>query len=49
VDITTAAGLTTVTNALVANTLVKVYGTPEVSGHLKASIIVYYAGTLPTA
>ena len=46
-DITTTAGLTAVSNAMVATTLVKVAGVPEANGHLKAYIILYYTGTVP--
>ncbi len=49
VDITTPAGLSTVTNNLVTGTLVAAAGVPEPNGHLKAYIILYYTGTMPTA
>jgi hypothetical protein len=48
VDITTPAGLTTFTAALIAGTTVKVYGVPEANGHLKGYVIVYYTGTVST-
>jgi hypothetical protein len=46
-DITTSAGLSAVSNAMVATTLVKVAGVPEANGHIKAYIILYYTGTAP--
>jgi hypothetical protein len=49
VDITTPAGLTTVSNSLVTGTLVAAAGVPEANGHLKAYVIFYYTGTMPTA
>ena len=45
VDITASAGLTTLTNGLTAATPVKVYGTPQSDGTLKAYVLVYFTGT----
>jgi hypothetical protein len=45
VDITTSAGQTTVTNNLVANTPVKVFGLPQANGGIKAYVVFYYTGT----
>jgi hypothetical protein len=45
VDITTSAGLTTLTNGLTAGALVKVYGVPQSSGTLQAYVLTYYTGT----
>jgi Domain of unknown function (DUF4382) len=47
VDITTSAGLTTLTNGLAVGTDVKVYGTPQADGTLKASVLSYYTGDNP--
>ncbi len=49
VDITTSAGQTTVTNNLIAGTPVKVYGIPQANDTIKAYVVIYYTGTLPTA
>lgn len=49
VDITTTAGLNTLTSGLAAGAPVKVYGVPQADGTLKAYVLVYYTGTtLPT-
>jgi hypothetical protein len=49
VDVTTSAGLTTLTNGLAAGAPVKVYGVPRADGTLKAYVLVYYTGTtMPT-
>jgi hypothetical protein len=46
VDVTTAAGLTTLTNALAnVGTPVKVYGVPLVDTSLKAYVLTYFTGT----
>jgi hypothetical protein len=47
VDITTSAGLTTLTNGLAVGTDVKVFGTPQADGTLKASVLSYYTGDDP--
>jgi hypothetical protein len=49
IDITTASGLSTLTNALTAGTPVKVYGTPQADGTLKAYSLLYFTGTQPGA
>ncbi len=50
VDITTPAGLTTFTNAMVGGTIVKVAGVPESTvGHIQAYVIFYYTGTMPVS
>jgi hypothetical protein len=47
VDITTASGLSTLTSALVATTPVKVYGTPQADGTVRAYVLLYFTGTQP--
>jgi hypothetical protein len=47
IDITTSAGLTTLTNAMQDGTLVKVYGTPQANGSLRAYVLLYYTGETP--
>ncbi len=47
VDITTSAGLTTLTNGLAVGTDVKVFGTPQADGTLKAYVLTYYTGDQP--
>jgi hypothetical protein len=49
VDITTSAGQTTITNNLVPNTPVKVFGVPQADGSVKAYVVFYYTGTKPAA
>ena len=49
VDITTASGLATMGAALVSGTPVKVYGVPQADGTLKAYVLAYFTGTLPSA
>jgi hypothetical protein len=49
-----SSDFTTFTNSLTSNTLVKVWGVPQpagmaVSGALKAYVILYYTGTLPSS
>ncbi len=48
IDITTSAGLAQLTNALTAGTPVKVYGTPQAGGAVKAYVLAYFTGDLPT-
>jgi hypothetical protein len=48
VDLTTSSGQQTLMNALVAGTPVKVDGIPQADGTLKAYVIAYFTGTLPT-
>ncbi len=47
VDITTTAGQTTLTNNLVANVPVKLYGIPQANGTIKGYVLFYYTGTTP--
>ncbi len=48
IDITTASGLATFTQALVAgSTPVKVYGVPQADGTLRAYVVFYYTGDSP--
>lgn len=47
VDITTASGLSMLSSALTAGTPVKVYGTPQSDGTLKAYVLMYFTGTTP--
>ncbi len=49
VDITTTAGQTTITNNLTAGTPVKVFGIPQANGSIKAYVVFYYTGMMPTA
>jgi hypothetical protein len=48
VDITTSAGLTTLTNALTAGEPLKVYGVPQGDGTLRAYVLTYFTGEMPT-
>jgi hypothetical protein len=47
IDITSASGLGTFTHALVAGTPVKVFGTPQSDGTLRAYVVIYFTGTQP--
>ncbi|MDE2449204.1 MAG: hypothetical protein KGO22_09550, partial [Gammaproteobacteria bacterium] len=47
VDISTASGLTTLTNALSAGMQVKVYGIPQADGTYKAYVLMYFTATAP--
>jgi Domain of unknown function (DUF4382) len=48
IDITTASGLSTFTQALVAGTPVKVFGVPQSNATLQAYVVIYFTGdTLP--
>jgi hypothetical protein len=47
VDVTTSAGLQTLTNGLSAGTPVKVYGIPQPDGTLKSYVIAYFTGMSP--
>jgi hypothetical protein len=48
IDVTTSAGLTSLTNGLTAGALVKVYGVPQSDGTLQAYVLAYYTGnTMP--
>jgi hypothetical protein len=48
IDITSSSGLSTFTQSLIAGVPVKVYGVPQADGTLKAYVIAYYTGMLPT-
>jgi hypothetical protein len=48
VDITTPAGQATITSGLIAGTPVKVYGIPQANATLKAYVVIYFTGTMPT-
>ncbi|MGH8208583.1 MAG: hypothetical protein ACREU6_03130, partial [Steroidobacteraceae bacterium] len=45
IDITTSAGLTSMTNGLIAGAVVKAYGVPQSDGGLQAYVLMYYTGT----
>lgn len=47
IDITTMSGLTTLENAMVDGTLIKVFGTPQPNGSLRAYVLLYYTGEMP--
>jgi len=47
-DITTGAGLTALTDGLSVGAPVKVYGVPQADGTLKAYVLTYFTGTMPT-
>jgi hypothetical protein len=49
VDISTTAGQNTLSTNLVTGTPVKVFGIPQANGSIKAYVLVYFTGTLPTA
>ncbi len=49
VDITTTAGQNTITTNLLAGTPVKVFGIPQANATIKAYVVIYYTGTMPTA
>jgi hypothetical protein len=49
VDITTTAGQNTITQNLVAGTPVKVFGIPQANNTIKAYVVIYYTGVLPSA
>jgi hypothetical protein len=48
VDISTSAGQTTLTNNLLANTPVKVYGIPQADGSIKDYVLFYFTGVAPS-
>jgi hypothetical protein len=48
IDISTASGLMTLTQNLTAGTPVLVSGVPQAAGALKAYVLVYYTGMLPS-
>jgi hypothetical protein len=47
-DITSSAGLTALTDGLSVGAPVKVYGVPQADGTLKAYVLTYFTGTMPT-
>jgi hypothetical protein len=47
IDITTSAGLTSLTSGLGVNAPVKVYGVPQADGTLKAYVLTYFTGQAP--
>jgi hypothetical protein len=47
IDITTAAGLASLTSGLTAGEPVAVYGVPQADGSLKAYVLAYYTGEMP--
>jgi len=49
VDITTAAGLTTLTNGLAFGTKVNIAGIPQSDGTFKAYVITYFTNTTPAS
>jgi Domain of unknown function (DUF4382) len=48
IDVTSASGLSAVTGGLVAGVPVKVFGIPQADGTLKAYVLAYYTGMLPS-
>ena len=46
-DLTTAAGQASLGGSLETEATVKVYGIPQVDGHIQASVVFYYTGTMP--
>jgi hypothetical protein len=48
IDVTTSAGLATLTTGLAAGEPVKVYGVPQADGTLRAYALMYYTGDMPT-
>jgi len=46
IDITTASGLTALTNGLAVGAAVKVYGIPQSDGTLRAYVLAYFTGDL---
>jgi Domain of unknown function (DUF4382) len=48
IDVTSAAGLAAVTSGLATGAPVKVFGTPQADGTLKAYVLAYYTGVLPS-
>ncbi|HYX75155.1 MAG TPA: hypothetical protein VE819_10770 [Steroidobacteraceae bacterium] len=54
IDITSSSGLAAITTALAAGAPVKVYGVPQApvapatAGPLKAYVIIYYTGMMPS-
>lgn len=48
IDVTTASGLTSLTAGLAIGAKVKVYGIPEANGSLKAYVLTYFTGSVPS-
>jgi hypothetical protein len=48
VDVTTSAGLATLTTGLAAGEPVKVYGVPQADGTLRAYVLTYFTGDMPS-
>jgi hypothetical protein len=48
VDVTTSAGLATLTTGLAVGAPVKVYGVPQADGTLRAYVLTYFTGDMPT-
>lgn len=48
VDVTTSAGLATLTTGLATGAPVKVYGVPQADGTLRAYVLTYFTGDMPT-
>jgi hypothetical protein len=48
VDVTTSAGLATLTTGLAAGAPVKVYGVPQADATLRAYVLAYFTGDFPT-
>ncbi|HYK24736.1 MAG TPA: hypothetical protein VEV18_00640, partial [Steroidobacteraceae bacterium] len=46
IDITTASGLSTFTQALIAGTPVKVFGVPQSNATLQAYVVIYFTGNM---
>jgi Domain of unknown function (DUF4382)/Domain of unknown function (DUF5666) len=47
IDVTSSAGLTSLTSGLTAGEPVKVYGIPQADGTLKAYVMTYFTGAMP--
>jgi hypothetical protein len=48
IDVTTSSGLADLTAGLAVAAPVKVYGTPQADSTLKAYVIAYFTGIMPT-
>ncbi len=48
VDVTTSAGLASMTSGLSAGAPAKVYGVPQADGTFKADVLLYYPGDMPS-
>jgi len=48
IDITTSAGLASMTNGLSAGAPVKVFGVPQADGTFRADVLLYYTGEMPS-